>query len=216
MNNTVIIKIFIVFDDYLKLILTSWPAVILILFVFILLRHKKAIDEFIKRRLKSAGPHGVDSYPPSTELESKIIPEAKKEVIGNNVALVSYKITSRLPGTIVFNLLKDWKVWFWIANHEPKKYRAYVKIKFISNNLEKVVTEGYYGGTQAWNLNAFSGIQAPGLHIPEEIKTLVRKGERVKIEIYCNIKDENDNLVEEKLPQTYVYDPQNNNWFLEP
>lgn len=213
---TILIKILIVFDEYLKLILTSWPAVILILAIFVLLRHKGAIDEFIKKRLKSAGPHGVDFFPPSTEPESKVLLEVKKEAVSNNTAIVSYKIASRLPGTVVFNFLTDWRVWFWIANHEPKKYRAYVKIKFISDALEKELTDGYYGGTQAWKLNAFSGIQAPGLGIPEEIKVAVREGRRVKIQINCEVKDENDNLIENKFPQTYVYDPENNSWFLEP
>ena len=214
--SAILIKILIVFDEYLRLILTSWPAVVLILVVFVLLRHKEAIDEFIKKRLKSAGPHGVDSFPPSTEPESKVLPEAKKEATRNNTAIVSYKIASHLPGTVVFNFLTDWKVWFWIANHEPKKYKAYVKIKFISDGLERLVDGGYYGGTRAWNLNAFSGVQAPGLGIPEEIKKAIQEGKSIKIQIDCSIKDENDSLIENKLPQTYAYDSQNNNWFLEP
>jgi len=153
----------------------------------------------------------------TTNTESKIISEPKKELDNkDNIAVISYKIASFLPGTVIFNFLRDWKVWFWIANHEPKKYRAYVKIKFISDGLEKELTDGYYGGTQAWKLDAFSGIQAPGLGIPEEIKVAVREGKRVKIQINCKVKDENDNLIEDKFPQTYVYDPENNSWFLEP
>lgn len=155
----------------------------------------------------------------SSNTESRIISESefkKDQTGGNKVALISYKIASYLPGTVVFNFLKDWKVWFWIANHEPKKYRAYVKIKFITDGLEKEVVDGYYGGTRAWKLDAFSGIQAPGLSIPKEIKDAVRKWKRIKIQINCEIKDENDTLVEKKFPHIYVYDTQNNSWFLEP
>jgi len=153
----------------------------------------------------------------SSSTESKIISEFKKDqTCENKVALISYKIASHLPGTVVFNFLKDWRVWFWVANHEPKKYRAYVKIKFIADGLEKEVVDGYYGGAQAWKLDAFSGIQAPGLDIPEEVKDAARKGKRMKIQINCKVKDEDDTLVEKKFPHTYVYDPQNNSWFLEP
>jgi len=147
--------------------------------------------------------------------ESKIISEDKKELT-KNVAIVSYKIASNLPGTIKFNFLNDWRVWFWIANHDPKKYRAYVKVKFITNELEIENKDGYYGNTKAWKLNALSGIQAPGLVIPEDIKDAVKKGETVKIQINCDIKDENDDLIEKRFPQIYVYDRQNNSWFLEP
>ena len=82
-------------------------------------------------------------------------------------ALVTYKIASVLPNSVAFNFLEDWKVWFWIANHETKKYRAYVKIKFITEDFEKDADAGYYGGTKAWNLNALSAIHAPGLLIPD-------------------------------------------------
>ncbi|MBS4036476.1 MAG: hypothetical protein KGZ85_18585 [Ignavibacterium sp.] len=148
--------------------------------------------------------------------ESKFINTSGDLTSKDNVALVSYKVASQLPGTVTFNFLKDWKVWFWIANHDPKKYKAYVKIKFITDSLEKEVSEDYYGGSRAWKLDAFNGIQAPGLDIPDEIRAVVKEGKRVKIQINCEVKDENNNLVENKFPQTYVYDPKNNSWFLEP
>lgn|GEM_PF-6442788 len=134
------------------------------------------------------------------------------------IALVSYKIAEVLPNSVPFDFMKDWKVWFWIANHDPKKYKAYVKIKFIFNGLKEglSVSDGYYGGTRAWKLDAYSGIQAPGLEIPEEVKAVARKGKRIKIQINCEIKDEDDNLIENKFPQTYVYNSTENNWFLEP
>lgn len=133
-----------------------------------------------------------------------------------NVALVTYKIASVLPNTISFNFLKDWKVWFLIENHERKKYKAYVKIKFISDGYEEELKEGYYGGTKAWNLNALSRIIAPGLGIPEKIKQKAKQEKRIEIRISCTIKDEHDELIEEKLPIGYVYDYKNNNWYYEP
>jgi hypothetical protein len=158
------------------------------------------------------GPLKVD------EKQSAIVNIIGKDVIKTAVALVSYKIAAVLPNSAPFNFLKDWKVWFWIANHDQKKYKAYVKIKFISAGLKDglSVRDGYYGGNRAWKLDALSGIQAPGLEIPEEVKAVARKGERIKIEINCEIKDENDNLIEKKFPQTYVYDSEKNYWFLEP
>lgn len=133
-----------------------------------------------------------------------------------NVALVSYKIASVLPNTVSFNFLKDWRAWFTIENHEKKKYRAYIKIKFIMSDGYEEDAGGYYGGNIAWRLNALSGIIAPGLGIPEKIREKVKQGKGIKIRILGEIKDENDNLVEKKLPVEYIYDPKNNSWYLEP
>lgn len=135
----------------------------------------------------------------------------------SNTAIVSYKIASSLPNSVSFDFLKDGKVWFWIANHEKKKYLAYIKIKFfIDDNVFLELNDGYYGATKAWNLNALSGIQAPGLGIPEDVKEAAKQNKNVKIEINCSAHDEFDNFIEKKLPQTYVYHRENNNWFLEP
>lgn len=133
-----------------------------------------------------------------------------------NVALVTYKIASVLPNTISFNFLKDWKVWFLIENHERKKYKAYIKIIFISDDYKKEVKVGHYGGINEWKLNALQGVSAPGLSIPEKIKEKARQGKKIKIRILCKIKDENDKLVEEKLPVEYIYNYENNSWFYEP
>lgn len=151
---------------------------------------------------------------PNSELNREPINEEARS--GSSVALVFYKIASVLPNSVAFNFLKEFRVWFWIVNKEPKRYLAYIKIKFITDNFEEESTSDYYGGLKAWKLNAYSGIQAPGLVFPKEIKNTVKKGERIKIEIRCKVRDEFDKLVEEKLPQTYVYNPENNSWFLEP
>ncbi|MEK7170282.1 MAG: hypothetical protein AAB767_03280, partial [Patescibacteria group bacterium] len=129
---------------------------------------------------------------------------------------VYYDIASSLSNALPFDFLKDGKVWFRIINRESKKYKAYVRVTFNFDDLEKKISGGYYGGEQACKLDAFSGIQAPGLPIPEEVKAAARDGNRVKIRIDCTVNDEKDNLIEEKFPQTYVYEAQNNSWFLEP
>jgi len=145
----------------------------------------------------------------------KEIPGYKTEDKANG-ALVTYRIASVLPNTISFSFLKDWKVWFLIENHERKKYKAYVKIKFICDGYEKELKEDYYGGTRAWNLNALSRIIAPGLGIPEKIKQKAKQKKRIEIGISCIIKDEHDKLIEKKLPIGYVYDHKRNNWYYEP
>ena len=229
-----LIKILKIIDVYLRLILTSWPAVILILSSWVLLWYKEEIREFIKR-LKSLGPHGADTYPPP--FEEKPTPREKREPPMSLVsiikdvfislfrkrkppkekfALIDCKIASSLPGTVVFDFLKDWKVWFWIFNREPKKYRAYVKVKFISGDDKEEAKSEYYGGIRAWNLNAFSGIQAPGLGIPNKIKEAAKQRKKIKIEINCTVKDEKDKLVEKKLPNVYAYEYERKYWYLEP
>jgi len=152
--------------------------------------------------------------------EKEIVGEGK-EAVGETikdevVALVTYKIASILPNTISFNFLKDWQVWFLLENREKKKYKAYIKIKFISDGYEKELDEGYFGGVKAWNLNALSAIMAPGLGIPEEIKEKAKERKKIEIRIFCEVKDENDKLIEKKLPAGYVYDYENNSWYYEP
>jgi len=144
----------------------------------------------------------------------EIIQKAPTEDKG--VALITYKIASVLPSTISFDFLKDWKVWFLLENHEQKKYKAYIKIKFISDGYEEEVKEGYYGGTKAWNLNALSVVMAPGLDIPKTIKQKAEERKKIEIRIFCEVKDENDKLIEKKLPVGYVYDYENNGWYYEP
>ena len=75
---------------------------------------------------------------------------------------------------------------------------------------------GHYGGNIPWRLNVLSGIVAPGLGIPEKIREKVRQGKVIKIRILGEIKDENDTLVERKLPVEYIFDPKNNSWYYEP
>lgn len=213
-------------------ILISWPVVILILGMLLLFRHREAINERIKY-IKFAGKHGVAFYPPGpfdsktgriTEDEKKFIDKDEEKELAKTkdivretgVALVDCRIASSLPRTVAFDFLKDWKVWFWIFNREPKKYRAYIKIKFITDGYKKELDKGYYGGGKAWNLNAFSGIQAPGLAIPDEIKKAANQRKKIKIEINCTVKDENNKLVEKKLPNVYRYEYEKKYWYLEP
>lgn len=212
---------------YLKIILTHWPAVILIIFIFILFRHKNAIDTLI-RNIKSLGPSGADFYPPGppdaktgTILEGKN--DSEKDSIQSRasntkkgVALVSYKIASVLPNSIEFKFLEEFKVWFLLVNHDPKKYLAYIKIKFITADFEEESTSGYYNGSIAWKLNVYSGIQAPGLGFSEKIRSAAKDGKTIKIEIGCEVHDDLDRFIEKKLPQTYVYDSAKNSWYLEP
>lgn len=135
----------------------------------------------------------------------------------NKVALIEYKVDSVLPGTVPFNLLKDKKIWFWIANLEDKKYLAYVKIKIKIKDKEIYLDDngGYYNGRTSWKLNAYTGIHAPGIPIGlyvEEIKN--RRDLSITLEV--EVKDENNKLIDKKLPVTYRYNLNNNSWFLEP
>ena len=47
------------FDEYLKIVLTSWPAAILIISVVVLVKHHAAIDYFIRNRMTEVGPGGL-------------------------------------------------------------------------------------------------------------------------------------------------------------
>lgn len=54
-------EIFKITDQYLKLILTSWPASVIIIGSLLLLKQQDAIDEFIRKRMTSIGPSGVNA-----------------------------------------------------------------------------------------------------------------------------------------------------------
>ncbi len=150
---------------------------------------------------------GYWNAPPTSELISS------KD---NKAASITYKIASVLPNSEYFDFLKDGKVWFRIENLEQRKFKAYIKITFISDGFRQELTEGYYGGEKPWKLNAFSGIQAPGLIMPEEIKKKAIQKKKIEIQIGCVIKDEDDKLIDTKLPIGYVYDYSIKEWYLEP
>jgi hypothetical protein len=135
---------------------------------------------------------------------------------GIDSALINYEVASRFPGTTHFNFLKDWRVWFLLQNLEKKKYKAYIKIKFTSDDYKEDIKNGHYGGIKVWDLNSLDKILAPGLTIPERIKEKAKQKKRIEIKIFCEIRDENNELIEEKLPRSYIYDYNNNNWYYEP
>lgn len=143
-----------------------------------------------------------------------------KDGIENNSseksALVEYEIASILPGTVKYDLIDSGKVWFWIKNNEDKKYKAYIEIEFTCENYHEITVGGYYGGGKEWNLNAFMGIRAPGMRIPPKIIELAKEGKSIEIKIDCTIKDENNKIIEKKLPVRYVYNKGLGDWCLEP
>ena len=178
-------------------------------------------QQFLDRKLKAETKLIEQNTAIAAEPKNEEIALLGREVSGDktgdrgNVALVSYKVASVLPNTVFFDFLKDWRVWFTIENHEKKRYKAYIKIKFITDNYEEDAS-GHYGGEIAWRLNALSGVVAPGLAVPGEIREKAKQGKVIRINILGEIKDENDNLVEKKLPVEYIYDPKTRSWYLEP
>jgi hypothetical protein len=75
-------------DGYLKMIITSWPAVALILGVLLIVGQHEAISEFIKKRLKSVGPGGLESYQTEQQLgqNEAVLVEPKVRNIDENQA----------------------------------------------------------------------------------------------------------------------------------
>jgi len=173
-------------------------------------KNQKNIDEKIAAETK------LISYEASQIVSPEVV-DSGHTLAQAGVALVSYRLASELPNSVSFNFQKDFRVWFWITNQEPRKYLVYVKVKFISDGfIKEELNSDYYSGIKAWKLDAYSGIQAPGLDFPDEIRTAVKEGRRIKVEINCEVHDESNRLIERKFPQTYVYDPESNSWFLEP
>lgn len=77
---------------YLSLILSSWPATILVLGIYTLTRHHDAIDYFIRNRMTEVGPGGVKGglhikEATKEELEQKTIFETVKDEQEENKVL---------------------------------------------------------------------------------------------------------------------------------
>ncbi|MFA6190124.1 MAG: hypothetical protein WC711_01240 [Candidatus Staskawiczbacteria bacterium] len=64
-------RLFILIDKYLTIILTSWPAAIIIISCILLYQQKDAIDEFIRKRIISIGPGGVNASPLTSDASER-------------------------------------------------------------------------------------------------------------------------------------------------
>ncbi len=131
------------------------------------------------------------------------------------IALIEYKIDSQLPGTVHYDLIKNGKAWFGLKNLEGKKYKVYIELEYISENYSKKSDSNYYNGKREFNLNGYSNMVFPGMDL-KELSKLAKKGKSVQIKVNCTVKDENDKLVEKKLPLSFVYSSTNQSWYLEP
>jgi len=199
-------------------LIDSWKGIILLLTLTFLFLTRGAWCVFITSIKKvKKGDFNIDlEHPwPIEPRDTVATCKTEEKTIGT---LVTYKIAQHFPElkTIPFDFLKDWKVWFLIKNHEMNKYKAYITIKFITSDDYEENAGGHYGGTIAWRLNELSVIVAPGLGIPEKIQERVKQGKGIKVSILGEIRDENDNFIEKKLPVEYIYNPKNNSWYYEP
>jgi hypothetical protein len=80
-------------NEYVRIILGSWPASALIIACLLLILQKDAIDEFIRKRLISIGPNGVSATSTTTvdasvnEIATKTIKDVKEAVVEENNSL---------------------------------------------------------------------------------------------------------------------------------
>jgi putative effector of murein hydrolase LrgA (UPF0299 family) len=135
-----------------------------------------------------------------------------------NYALVKYRIASSLPGTVVYDFLKDWKVWFHIESHDSRILKSYVTITFISDGIRiKAHQQPFYDGIKPIELNAYDpGWDLMGIVIPDEIKEKAKQQKLVQIQIDCEVKDERDKLIVKMLPVIYSYSYGMKSWHPEP
>lgn len=81
LNKFELTPIFLVVDEYLKLIFTSWPAAIIIIGIFLMISQRDAIDEYIRKRFKSAG--WVDSYAYPQQNQDEVVETNSLEEVGS-------------------------------------------------------------------------------------------------------------------------------------
>lgn len=89
-------------DKYAQVVLTSWPATILILGLLLFVRQHNAIDYFIRTRLTSIGPDGLHATPVTqpasdTEVKQKAIFEDKEE----------QKVTKNIQKKLTYTVATD-------------------------------------------------------------------------------------------------------------
>lgn len=76
-----ILSILLVIDTYVKLIISSWPAAILIISLLVLHKHHEAINHFIRNRMTEIGPSGLkgEAIKMKDATESEVKQERIKE-----------------------------------------------------------------------------------------------------------------------------------------
>lgn len=97
-----------VINLYLSLILSSWPAAILVLGIYTLTKHHDAIDYFIRNRMTEVGPGGVkgvlqvkeatkEEIKDKTILETVKDEEEENKVLGQNINIQIEPGVTRTP-----------------------------------------------------------------------------------------------------------------------
>ncbi len=142
---------------------------------------------------------------------------SRKRFVVKNSPKIEYALGNGFPGTVRFNFIKDKKVWFMVRNDDSEKYRVYFTLSlYFGEKKVETIKEGYYGGEKAWNLNPNIRIVAPGLLIPDKIFNDLKDKKDFRIKIDCEIKNEKDKSIEKRLPISYIYNVDGDEWYFEP
>ncbi len=150
-----------VIDSYLKIILSSWPAAILLIGLFLLSGHKDAIDYFIKNRMTGVGFDGVKGdvitgSASEAEVKEKNIKDSKEEeeISANaevpGILQIEEGHTKPAPGTIkpgVYERFKkigeiEDKMQTILISNFPNRYKTHVKLSLQSSR--SIVLDGLF------------------------------------------------------------------------
>jgi len=154
-DNLIFLKIV---DSYLKIVLTSWPASILLLGLFLLSRHRGAIDHFIKNRMTGVGFDGVKGdlitgSASDTEVKIKNITDSNVESEEKNISeniRIEEGYPKRAPGTLrldVYNRYKETlqvedRMQAALISNFPGLYKPHAKLSLPSG--KSIVLDGLF------------------------------------------------------------------------
>src|SRR3989344_5838536 len=180
--------------------------------------NQKLHDIILKNNSKLTNNYKVERV--ENKLSKKVnefenrAPSKTRIVTRNKSPRIEYALGNSFPGTVRFNFIKDKKVWFMVRNDDSEKYLTYftMSLYFDEEKIE-TIKEGYYGGKKAWNLNSNIRIVAPGMQIPDKIFVDLKNKKNFRIKIDCEIKNEKDKMIEKRLPVSYVYNVDGDEWY---
>ena len=152
---------FTTIDSYLKTVLASWPAVVLLIGLFLLTRHRDAIDHFIKNRMTGIGPSGVradviEASASTGEIQKKNVDDVtlEDEMAAEQKPLTEVRIedgvNKPIPGTVRSEVYERYQKHAQIEDRMqtiliskfPEFYRPHVKLTLPSG--KSLILDGLF------------------------------------------------------------------------
>lgn len=155
--NFSIISLLKIADVYFRLILSSWPAAVLILGLYVLTNHRDSLDHFIKNRMTKFGPGGIEG---KVDIIDATEDELRRETI-KEVTDEEKEERTKADDSVI------------IESHIPKSIPNTDKEHVIERFNKKIIIEGL---VQSKLKEKYGSLYRPGVRIIKANKELIADG----------------------------------------